>query len=212
MPKTMTTRRLLLATIRLLEAPQRLAEGVRHRIVRLDCTIDKSAFLFPESALLNLMGRKESIIIGAHTRIRGECRTYNPSGSITIGSYCYIGSHSRIWSAAQVIVGDRVAISDFVNIHDNDSHPLSALKRHRQMREIFFGGRNPMDAVHMAPVVIEDDVWIGFGASVSKGVRIGRGAIIGAGAFVIKDVPAFAIVAGNPARQVGVVPTEGEEE
>ncbi len=210
MPKAITKQRLLRAAIRLLLAPQTLATKLRDRIVRLDCTVDETALLFPESALLNLMGHKESITIGAHTRIRGECRTYNPAGSITIGSHCYICSHTRIWSAAQVTVGNRVAISDFVNIHDNDSHPLSASKRHHQLLEIFSGSFFPMEDVSMAPVVIEDDVWIGFGASVLKGVRIGRGAIIGAGTLVNKDVPEFAIVVGNPARQVGVAPMGGE--
>jgi acetyltransferase-like isoleucine patch superfamily enzyme len=52
--------------------------------------------------------------------------------------------------------------------------------------------------------VIEDDVWIGFSASIMKGVKIGRGAIIGAGSMVTKDVPPYAIVAGNPAQTIGV--------
>ena len=51
-----------------------------------------------------------------------------------------------------------------------------------------------------APVVIEDDVMIGANAVVIEGVRVGRGAVVGAGAIVIKDVPAGAVVVGNPAR------------
>ena len=50
------------------------------------------------------------------------------------------------------------------------------------------------------PVVIEDDVMIGANAVVIEGVRVGRGAVVGAGAIVIKDVPAGAVVVGNPAR------------
>jgi len=60
-----------------------------------------------------------------------------------------------------------------------------------------------MTDVGMARIVIEDDVWIGFGATVMKGVTIGSGAIIGAAAVITKDVPPFAIMVGNPARQVG---------
>ncbi|MGZ4179456.1 MAG: DapH/DapD/GlmU-related protein [Solirubrobacteraceae bacterium] len=50
-----------------------------------------------------------------------------------------------------------------------------------------------------APVVIGDDVWIGINATILKGVAIGSGAIVAAGAVVAKDVPANALVAGNPA-------------
>lgn len=56
------------------------------------------------------------------------------------------------------------------------------------------------------PVMIEDDVWLGMGVIVLPGVRIGRGAIIGAGAVVTKDIPAFAIAHGVPAQVVGERP------
>jgi maltose O-acetyltransferase len=52
------------------------------------------------------------------------------------------------------------------------------------------------------PIVIEDDVWIGAGATILPGVRIGRGSIIGAGAVVPRDVPAWSVAVGNPARVV----------
>ena len=52
------------------------------------------------------------------------------------------------------------------------------------------------------PLTIGDDVWIGFGAIILGGVSIGRGAIIGAGTMVTKDVPPFTIVVGNPMRIV----------
>jgi maltose O-acetyltransferase len=53
------------------------------------------------------------------------------------------------------------------------------------------------------PVCVEDDVWIGARVLIMPGVRIGRGAVIGGGAVVTKDVPAYAICAGNPARVLG---------
>jgi acetyltransferase-like isoleucine patch superfamily enzyme len=52
-------------------------------------------------------------------------------------------------------------------------------------------------------LIIEDDVWVGYGAIVLSGVRIGRGAIIAAGSVVTRDVEPYSIVAGNPARSVG---------
>jgi acetyltransferase-like isoleucine patch superfamily enzyme len=51
-------------------------------------------------------------------------------------------------------------------------------------------------------VIVEDDVWIGYGAIVLSGVRIGRGAVVAAGSVVTKDVPRYAIVAGVPAKVV----------
>jgi len=56
--------------------------------------------------------------------------------------------------------------------------------------------------VKRARIVIEDDVWIGAHVAILPGVRVGRGAILGAGAVVIKDVPPFAVVAGVPARTI----------
>ncbi|WP_432493787.1 acyltransferase [Kineococcus auxinigenes] len=52
------------------------------------------------------------------------------------------------------------------------------------------------------PIVIEDDVWIGAGSIILPGRRIGRGSIVGAGSVVVNDVPAWTVVAGNPARVV----------
>uniref|UniRef100_UPI00313FFBA6 DapH/DapD/GlmU-related protein n=1 Tax=uncultured Nitrospira sp. TaxID=157176 RepID=UPI00313FFBA6 len=51
-------------------------------------------------------------------------------------------------------------------------------------------------------IVIEDDVWIGANAIILKGVRIGKGTIVGAGAVVTKEVPPYSVVVGNPARVV----------
>ncbi len=60
-----------------------------------------------------------------------------------------------------------------------------------------------MERPSAAPVVIGDRVWVGTRAVVLKGVTIGDGAVVAAGAVVSKDVPAGAVVAGIPARQVG---------
>lgn len=62
---------------------------------------------------------------------------------------------------------------------------------------------NPaLDAQSKGPITIEDEVWIGTNAVILSGVTIGKGAIIAAGAVVIKDVPPYALVGGNPARVI----------
>lgn len=63
---------------------------------------------------------------------------------------------------------------------------------------IIFSGRPPCP-----PTTVEDDVWIGQRAMITAGVRIGRGAIVAAGAVVTKDVPPYAIVGGIPAKPIG---------
>lgn len=194
---------------KLLSLPQALIQKLIEEIARDECQIDETARLLRECSMVNLMGSKESIQVGPHTMVRGECRVYNPSGCIRIGSHCYIGDYSRIWSSVGVTIGDRVAISHSVNIHDNDAHPIEPKKRHLQLQKVLYASSNPMEGVSMAQITIEDDVWIGFGASILKGVRIGRGAIVGACAVVTKDVAPYSIVAGNPARRVGMI--EGVE-
>jgi acetyltransferase-like isoleucine patch superfamily enzyme len=97
-------------------------------------------------------------------------------------------------------VGRRVVISA-VTIADCDFHPLDRASRRMDALANAHGGdarlRPPLVS---RPVVIEDDAWIGIGAIVLKGVRIGRGARVAAGAVVTRDVPDGATVAGNPAR------------
>jgi acetyltransferase-like isoleucine patch superfamily enzyme len=68
--------------------------------------------------------------------------------------------------------------------------------------------RGRLEAVKHAPVVLEEDVWVGANAMILKGVTVGRASIVGAGAVVTKDVPPNSIVAGNPARIIGEVPKE----
>jgi len=169
------------------------------------CQADSTVHFFPESSIFNELG-PERIQIGAHSFIRGEFMLSRPSGNIRVGSNCFIGDHTRIWSTIGVTIGNHVLIAHSANILDNDSHPMSASQRRSQFIDIFFEGQREFSAAKMAPIVIEDDAWIGFNASILKGVRIGKGAVIGSNSVVTKDVPPYAIMVGNPARQIGTAP------
>jgi acetyltransferase-like isoleucine patch superfamily enzyme len=120
--------------------------------------------------------------------------------SLTDDSQIDIGDGSGISGAsivarAGIRIGERVLVGAGACIWDTDFHPLDpAIRREHQTR----GARS-------APVVIEDEVFIGARAILLKGVTIGRGAVIGAAALVAKDIAPGVIVAGNPARVIGSV-------
>lgn len=124
-------------------------------------------------------------------------------GQIEIGDDCYIGPGTKIWSFLPLSIGHRVFISHGVNIHDTDSHSLSAKERHlRFLEKIQYGRHLIREEKKCAAITIDDDVWIGFNAILLKGVRVGRGAVIGAGAVITKEVAPYTVVVGNPQRVV----------
>ena len=129
--------------------------------------------------------------------------TFGHDGEIAMGDWCFVGPNSHIWSARQVTIGNRVLISHNVDIHDNNSHPFDRDARFKHTQTIFRTGHPRSDpGIESAPVCIGDDVWIGFGASILKGVTIGEGAIVGARSVVTRDVAPYTVVAGNPARVI----------
>jgi acetyltransferase-like isoleucine patch superfamily enzyme len=162
-------------------------------------TIHDSATIHSTARINNFLGKPEAIVVGAHTHVRGELLTFWNAGQINIGQWCYIGEDSRIWSQASITIGNYVLIAHLVDIHDTNSHPVDWKERRLDTEALLSQRyRTPTQTIS-APITIEDDAWIGFKASVMKGVRIGRGAIVAAGAVVTNDVAAWTAVAGNPA-------------
>jgi acetyltransferase-like isoleucine patch superfamily enzyme len=156
--------------------------------------------IHPCARIVNISDSRQSISIGKNSHILGELLVFPHGGKIEIGSDCYIGEGTRIWSAKNIKIGDRVLISHNVNILDNDTHPLSASERHAQFKAIASSGHPKNINLNEASISISEDVWIGAMATILKGITIGEGAIIGAASVVTKDVPAWTIVAGNPAK------------
>ena len=133
------------------------------------------------------------ISIGSHVLIRSinvpvELATAH-GATLRIGDGTFINYGVSIAATSSVDIGARVRIGPYAMIVDTDFH------------DAYERSARPAGA----PVTIGDDAWIGAKASVLKGVRIGRGAIIGVGAVVTRDVPAFAVVAGVPARRIGML-------
>jgi len=164
--------------------------------------------LYPEARVNNFLYDESRIKIGKSSHVRGELLVFAHGGQIVIGDDCYVGEGTRIWSGKSIVIGNRVLISHGVNIFDGQTHSLSARERSEHFRKIISSGHPKEINLDELPVVIEDDVWIACMSIILRGVHIGRGAVVAAGSVVTKDVPAWAVVAGNPARVIKIIPEE----
>ncbi len=181
-----------------LDAIQCKAKSIQYRSIT---SSQPNSFFYATSRVVNLARNKSCISVGSNSHVLGELLTFAHAGKISIGDYCYIGELSRIWSAAEVKIGNRVLISHNVNIHDTNSHPIDPTARHIHFKEIVNSGHpKELVGISSAPVTISDDVWIGFNATILKGVTIGAGAIVGACSVVTSDIPESTVFAGNPAK------------
>jgi len=137
--------------------------------------------------------------VGRCTTIWRASLAADEDGVIEIGDYCYIANASLVCSE-RIEIGSRVMIAGGVTIADSDFHPLAPAARLADTVALSpVGDRARRPRIETRPVRIEDDVWIGYNATILKGVTIGAGALVGPGALVLRDVPAGAEVAGNPA-------------
>ena len=149
----------------------------------------------------NLTSDKTRISVGANSLLMGRLFACG-EGRISIGENFYIGSNSMIGSSNSIKIGNCVIISNDVCIYDNNNHPTSPSLREKMSKEGFSNDNWSWKLADSAPVVIEDNVWIGQYCTVLKGVTIGKGAVVGTRAVVTKDVPPYSIVVGNPAKVV----------
>lgn len=125
------------------------------------------------------------------------------------GSGVWINHDAVIWGAGGVSVGDDVAINSLTHIFGEGGVSIGS-------RTLISAGCNIASVTHSKElatrgrsielaVVIEEDCWLGAGAIVLPGVRIGRGSIVGAGAVVTNDIPPLSIAVGVPARVVSQI-------
>jgi acetyltransferase-like isoleucine patch superfamily enzyme len=153
--------------------------------------------LFLYAGMPLVLGRVD-ISVGADSRISGQTTisgrsTTVPAPQLFVGKNCDIGWQTTIAVGGRICIGDNVRIAGRAFLAGYPGHPIDAGARAA-------GAADTQDQI--GDIVLEDDVWLGTGVTVLAGVRIGRGAIIGASSVVTKDVPAFALAAGVPARVI----------
>jgi acetyltransferase-like isoleucine patch superfamily enzyme len=162
-------------------------------------TVIDSSYCFKHYACTAPVGLR----IGRDVTIWRTSFAVGPAGLIEIGDECYL-ANANLVASAHLAIGSGVYVAGGVTIVDSDFHPISPAARIGDTIALSpLGERRRRPSVEAAPVVIEDDVWIGYNATILKGVRIGAGAVIEPGAVVTRDVATGISVAGNPARAIG---------
>lgn len=139
----------------------------------------------PSHLIRRTFFRVVGVKIGAGSTFH-SCSVFYQPNNISIGKDTIVGEKVTLDGRDKLIIGDHVAVASEVMIYNSE---------HNIEDEGF--------KAITAPVRIEDYVFIGPRAIILPGVTIGRGAIVGAGAVVTKDVPPFAIVGGVPAKIIG---------
>lgn len=128
----------------------------------------------------------------------GKNFSFDPFGvysfnTIEVGNDVYIGLNATLMaSESKITFGNKIMLGPNVTMMGGDHNT-------NQIGEYMFDVKNKLPENDL-PIVVEDDVWIGSGATILKGVTIGRGSIIAAGALVIKNVPPYSIAGGVPAK------------
>lgn len=171
---------------------------VPHNIVAGPGTVIESSHSFRYFRATNECGFRA----GKDVTIWRTSLAVERDGLLEVGDGCYLANASLV-CVGRITLGKRVMVAGGVTIVDSDFHPLDPAGRLvdtialSPLGDKLLRGQPPA-----RPVLIEDDVWIGYNATILKGVRIGKGAVIMPGAVVLRDVAAGAVVAGNPAQEV----------
>jgi len=113
--------------------------------------------------------------------------------TLTVGDRTALGYKTSISVSKSVTIGSDCMVAAGCTIADNDGHPMDPLRRL---------SKEPVKEDEVKPVVIEDNVWIGTGCVILKGVTIGRGSIISANSVVTRNIPPYSIAMGIPAKVV----------
>lgn len=166
--------------------------------------IDETAYVETSFSFLFFRSQKPDGVRygrGASTYL-GTMFDVGANGCVTLGEFALVHG-ARIICDSEITIGDHALISWNVVLMDTYRVPINVRERRAELERV--PTRQPRLAsadVPARPVRIERNVWIGFDACVLPGVTIGEGSVVGAKSVVTENVPAFTVVAGNPARIV----------
>lgn len=178
---------------------------LRSRLQRFVLTARYTGVRIDRSALVRLdkvrgLRSASCLEVGADTTSHATFCYDRPEAVIRLGQRCFVGASTFV-AAEQIVVEDDVMISWGATIVDHNSHSARFSERQHDVLQ-WRAGKKDWRYVKIAPVHIKSKAWIGFNALVLKGVTIGEGAVVGAGAVITRDVPDWTVVAGNPARVI----------
>ncbi|MEO9827610.1 MAG: acyltransferase [Paracoccaceae bacterium] len=140
----------------------------------------------------SLLRFPHNISVGDSTVLKKDVQicSCNSSAKVEIGSHSTIGDSGYIYASERISIGSKVLIAPFCYLVDGNHGTAKSIPIRDQ-------------PLKTAPIVIEDDVWLGARVTVLPGISIAQGAIIAAGSVVTKPVPAYEIWGGVPARKLG---------
>jgi acetyltransferase-like isoleucine patch superfamily enzyme len=142
---------------------------------------------------------RRNVVLGRSVHI-GLWSILAAATRLTVGDDVYIGKNCTI--EVDGSIGSGVLIANNVGLLGRRDHDYTCVGK--RVRHSPWIGDADFDAgIKAKRLVVEDDVWIGFGAIVLSGITVGRGSVVAAGSIVTRDVAPYSIVAGNPARRVG---------
>ena len=162
-------------------------------LFRSQCKTVGSGFNMERLAFLEGAG---DISIGSNVYFSGKsyigfCTSVRDCPELIIGDFTFIGNGCSLLTAHSVRIGNHCLIAGEVVIRDYDGHPINYSDRRN---------RKPISDVNIGPVIIEDDVWVGYRATILKGTKVGARSIIAAESVITRDVPPDCVVGGNPAK------------